>query len=47
VQWAEDWSQARIDAGRAGDRRAKERYYGPSEEPETTPLPTALDAVIA
>ena len=35
VQWAEDWSQARIDAGRAGDQRAKDWYYGPPEEPET------------
>ena len=28
VQWAEDWSQARIDAGRAHDQHAKERYFG-------------------
>lgn len=28
VQWAEDWSHARIVADRAGDLRAKERYYG-------------------
>jgi hypothetical protein len=28
VQWAEQWSQEEIDAGRAYDRRAKERYFG-------------------
>jgi hypothetical protein len=27
VEWAEDWSQARIDATRAHDRSAKERYF--------------------
>jgi len=44
VKWAEDWSQGRIDAGRAYDRYAKERYYGwlqeddaaiPAAKPET------------
>ena len=39
VQWAEDWSQARIDAGRERDRRAKERYHDPDEETDA-PLPT-------
>lgn len=27
VQWAEQWSQGRIDAGRAYDRHAKEVYF--------------------
>ncbi len=27
VRWAEDWSQSRIDANRAHDRWAKERYF--------------------
>jgi len=27
VQWAEKWSQERIDAGRSYDRRAKETYF--------------------
>jgi hypothetical protein len=36
--WAEDWSQARVDANRAHDRRAKDKYYGTdSEEEATTP----------
>jgi hypothetical protein len=26
--WAEDWSQGRVDANRANDRRAKDKYYG-------------------
>jgi hypothetical protein len=28
VQWAEQWSQARIDKGRAHDRSEKDRYFG-------------------
>jgi hypothetical protein len=46
VQWAEDWSQVRIDAGRAQDRRSKKKYVSgqdiveeaaaPSETSETT-----------
>jgi hypothetical protein len=36
VQWAEDWSKERIDAGRAYDRRAKGRYYMAGEAPEPT-----------
>jgi len=31
VLWAGDWSQSRIDAKRAHDRRLKERYFGGSE----------------
>lgn len=30
--WAEDWSQARVDANRAHDRRAKGQYFGTDEE---------------
>jgi hypothetical protein len=31
VQWAEEWSQERIDAGRSYDLRAKEAYFdGPA-----------------
>ena len=31
VQWAEEWSQEWIDAGRSYDRRAKETYFdGPA-----------------
>ena len=32
VQWAGDWSQARIDANREYDRRAKNRYFTGFEE---------------
>src|SRR6202050_4068034 len=28
VRWAEDWSQSRIDANRAHDQWAKEKYFG-------------------
>lgn len=31
VQWAPQWSQEKVDAGRAHDRSAKERYFGISE----------------
>jgi hypothetical protein len=31
VRWAEDWSQSRIDANRAHDRWAKEKYFGVDE----------------
>jgi hypothetical protein len=40
VQWAENWSQARIDANREYDRRAKDRYFtgeGVAEEPVNPP----------
>jgi len=30
--WAEDWSQSRIDANRAYDRRVKKKYYGTGRE---------------
>ena len=35
--WAEDWSKARIDANRAHDRRAKEKYYGADEKEAAMP----------
>jgi hypothetical protein len=31
VRWAEDWSQSRIDANKAHDRWAKEKYYRADE----------------
>jgi hypothetical protein len=40
VQWAENWSQARIDANREYDRRAKDRYFSGeeiAEEPVNPP----------
>jgi hypothetical protein len=37
VQWAEDWSAERIDAGRARDRRAKGNYFARGEVPELMP----------
>src|SRR5258708_2291908 len=33
VQWAENWSQERIDSARSSDRRAKETYF---DEPDMT-----------
>ena len=40
VRWAEQWSQAKVDAGRAFDRAAKAGHYNePAEEqPATTPF---------
>jgi uncharacterized protein DUF6527 len=38
VRWAADWPQSRVDANRAHDRYAKERYFsgrGGVDEPET------------
>lgn len=37
VQWAEDWSKERIGAGRAYDRRAKERYSATGDVPGLLP----------
>ena len=31
VQWADDWSDARVEANRKYDRRAKERYFSEVE----------------
>jgi hypothetical protein len=42
VQWAPQWSQYEIDAGRAYDRDAKEMYFGEGETtaaPPPTPKP--------
>ena len=36
VQWAGDWSQARIDANREYDRRAKDRYFSGEEAVDRT-----------
>ncbi len=38
VQWAEDWSQERVDTNRAYDRSQKDKYYVPDKE-EATPRP--------
>lgn len=35
--WAEDWSQARVNANRARDRRTKDEYYGTGNEGEAIP----------
>jgi Family of unknown function (DUF6527) len=35
--WAEDWSQPRVDANRAHNRRAKDRYYRVGEEEAAVP----------
>jgi hypothetical protein len=32
VRWAEDWSRSRIEANRADDRWAKEKYFGAAED---------------
>jgi len=39
VIWAEDWSQSRVDANRAQDRRAKENYHSHAEGKKTPVLP--------
>lgn len=31
IRWAPQWSDEQIAAGRSGDRRAKQRYYGQQE----------------
>ena len=41
VRWAEDWSQSRIDAGRAYDGRSKDLYFSgehAAEEPAAASL---------
>ena len=35
--YAEDWSQARVNANRARDRPTKDKYYGTSNEGEAMP----------
>jgi hypothetical protein len=37
--WAEDWSQARVDANRAHDRRTKDKYNRPAEGAKTPAAP--------
>ena len=37
--WAEDWSQARIAAGRAHDQLAKDRYFRGDEYADEMPIP--------
>ena len=39
MQWAEEWSQPRVDAGRVYDRRAKEKYFGESKEADDLAIP--------
>jgi len=39
VMWAEQWSQARIDANRAHDRWMKERYFTEAEDAGALPIP--------
>jgi hypothetical protein len=39
VGWAEDWSQSRIDANKAHDRWAKERYFSGAEEADDVTRP--------
>lgn len=34
VEWAGKWTKEEVDAGRAYDRSAKERYFGRSETPK-------------
>ena len=39
VEWARSWSREEIDAGRARDRRAKERYYPSADDQEVAHEP--------
>lgn len=39
VKWADRWSQERIAAGRAHDRRAKARYFGATDDTDDLPKP--------
>jgi hypothetical protein len=39
VRWAEQWSQARIDAHRAHDRWAKDKYFSGVEEAADLAIP--------
>ncbi len=40
VQWEEDWPKERVDAGRAYDRRRKDKYYATAEMPDLPPAET-------
>ena len=42
VRWSEDWSQSRIDANRAHDRWAKDKYYGADEAAAPSRQPVQL-----
>jgi len=42
--WAEDWSQARVNANRARDRRTKDGYYGTGNKGEAIPPESDIPA---
>jgi hypothetical protein len=45
VQWAKQWSQERIAAARAYDRRVKERYFtGSEQDDDLTTMPARKDS---
>ena len=43
--WAEDWSQARVNANRARDRRTKDEYYGTDNKSKVIPAESETLAV--
>ena len=49
VRWAEDWSQSRIDANKARDRWAKQKYYRGEEAvtPSVQPVQQKPDEKLA
>ena len=49
VRWAEDWSQSRIDANKAHDRWAKQKYYRGEEAvtPSAQPVRQKPDEKLA
>ena len=45
IRWADQWSKEKIEAGRAQDSRAKDRYYkAPDAEPMPPPAKLEIDA---
>lgn len=42
IIWAEQWSQERIDAGRAWDKRRKEGHHADSDDRPATPISSAV-----
>jgi hypothetical protein len=46
VQWAEDWSQSRIDAGRAHDRLSRETYSDGEPTVNELTTPTRSDTTV-
>ena len=46
VQWAEDWSESRVDAGRAHDRQSKEKYFGGEPAVNKPATPTRSDTTV-